>query len=106
MSDQPNPYAPLTARGTDIRRRWRGGTAIIANVVDPKWADHLAEVHNRWLATEGSRSGAETRDSHLAEALRHLKAAEELVPENTKGWRFLQAARLAVEVTKEEVGDE
>lgn len=105
MSDQPNPYTPLTARGTDIKRSWRGGTAVVANVVDPKWAEHLAEVHNRWLETEGSQSGAETLDGHLAEALSHLKAAEELIPENTRRWRVVGAAQLAVEAAQKVPGE-
>lgn len=37
----------------------------------------------------------------LGEALRWLEHSEELIPENTKRWRFLMAAQLAVKAVRE-----
>lgn len=37
----------------------------------------------------------------LDEALRHLREAEKLIPENTKQWRFLLGAQTAVEAVQQ-----
>jgi len=41
-----------------------------------------------------------------AEALRHLREAEKLMPENTTRWRFVLAAQCAVEAVAREGSDE
>jgi len=40
-----SPYLPLGAVGLNLVQ----GDSIVASVVSPMWAQHLADCHNRWL---------------------------------------------------------